>query len=157
EKLQGVWKVTGLEVQGEKAPAEAASGVRFLFDKDSLHILQGDEERKAAELKLNPSVAPKTIDLTDTAEKKTVFGIYELDGDTLKLCLSEAGDERARPTAFATKAGGGHALFVLKRDREGASAEDKSGEELLRRFKESGARTQSMNNLRQIGIAMHNY
>src|SRR5262245_14901128 len=125
DKLQGVWKVTGLEVQGEKAPVEAASGVRFLFDQNTLHIHQGDEERKAAEFKLNSSAAPKTIDLTDSVEKRTVFGIYELDGDTLKLCLSEAGDAKARPTTFATKPGGGHALFVLRRDREGTSAEDK--------------------------------
>jgi uncharacterized protein (TIGR03067 family) len=156
-KLQGVWKVTGLETQGEKAPAEAASGVRFVFDGDKLHIHHGDEERKAAEVKLNPSVNPKSIDLIDAEEKKTVPGIYELDGDTLRLCLGEAGDEKSRPANFVTRAGVQQSLFVLKRDREGASAEDKDGEELLRRFREAGARTQSANNLRQIGIAMHNY
>ncbi len=156
-KLQGVWKVTSLESQGEKAPAEAASGVRFVFDGDKLVIQQGDDGRTAAEFKLNSAVTPKTIDLTNAEEKKTVLGIYELDGDTLKLCLTEPGEKASRPTTFTAKAGDRSTVFVLKRDREGASAEDKSGEEVLRRFREAGARTKSANNLRQIGIAMHNY
>jgi uncharacterized protein (TIGR03067 family) len=156
-KLQGLWQVTAAEAQGEKLAAEAASGVRFVFDGDKLLINQGDEGKKTAVFKLNAAAKPKTIDLVEEEGKKTVQGIYEFDGDTLKLCLAEAGSGAARPTVFATKAGTRHALFVLKRDLGAISDEDKSGAEILRRLKEGGARRQSVINLKSMGIAMHNY
>jgi hypothetical protein len=49
-------------------------------------------------------VKGKTIQLT---------GIYLLEGDTLKICASEAG--QARPTEFTSPKGSRLTLFVLKR------------------------------------------
>ena len=51
---------------------------------------------------------PKMVDLTFTAgpEKgKTSLGIYEVDGDTWKICLGLAG--KGRPKEFTTKAQSG--------------------------------------------------
>jgi uncharacterized protein (TIGR03067 family) len=61
---------------------------------------------------------PKTIDITFTEgpEKgKTIVGIYELEGDTYKVCINVNGKER--PKEFAAKAGSGHGLEVLKREK----------------------------------------
>src|SRR5262249_44252161 len=56
---------------------------------------------------LDPTKSPKQIDFTTLGEfRKTGLGIYSLEGDTLKLCLSidpEKVDQR--PTEFATKPG----------------------------------------------------
>jgi len=68
---------------------------------------------------------PKTLDLhfTEGPEKgNTSLGIYELDGDDWKICLSLAPGNR--PSAFATKPGSGHALELLKRDTGQAKREE---------------------------------
>jgi uncharacterized protein (TIGR03067 family) len=44
---------------------------------------------------------------------KTIRGIYELDGDTLRTCVSPPGEER--PSEFAAKADTDFMLFVYKR------------------------------------------
>jgi hypothetical protein len=45
-----------------------------------------------------------------------MLGIYELDGDTYKLCGDMQG--KSRPTEFAVKPGSGFVLEVLKREKK---------------------------------------
>jgi uncharacterized protein (TIGR03067 family) len=54
---------------------------------------RGREEKSA--FRLDPSTSPKRFDLSDSAR-----GIYELKGDTLKLCWDLRGKENGRPTRF---------------------------------------------------------
>jgi hypothetical protein len=74
---------------------------------------------------LDPTKTPKTFDAFSVgAVRKTLVGIYTLEGDTLKLCIiydPERVDQR--PTEFTTKAGVLRALVVLKRDSAGAKSE----------------------------------
>jgi uncharacterized protein (TIGR03067 family) len=66
-----------------------------------------------------PDKTPKEIDATYTngPEKgKTVKGIYEIDGDTIKYCYAPPGKDR--PRAFISKPGSGHTLMILKRLKE---------------------------------------
>jgi len=46
---------------------------------------------------------------------RTLKGIYTLDGDTLKICLTEKGD---RPKEFKLDADSKAALMTLKRDKK---------------------------------------
>jgi uncharacterized protein (TIGR03067 family) len=57
---------------------------------------------KSYEVKLDPSAKPKEITLTrgKGEEKETLLGIYEVDGDTLKMAL---GREKDRPKKFDDK------------------------------------------------------
>src|SRR5260370_37484818 len=64
----------------------------------------GDSAR-AATYHLDPTAAPKTLDLTfefRQGNKETIQGIYELDGNHLKMCFDSFGE--ARPTKFPLKA-----------------------------------------------------
>ena len=57
---------------------------------------------------IDPTKSPKTINVTYLGQlKKTMLGIYTLDGETLKLCMT-VDPERVdqRPLEFATQAGG---------------------------------------------------
>ena len=44
-----------------------------------------------------------------------MLGIYELEGDTFKVCFAAPG-KADRPTEFKSAAGSGHRLLVLKRE-----------------------------------------
>jgi RNA polymerase sigma factor (sigma-70 family) len=116
QRLQGTWRITALENNGMTIPEVAASGSKItingnLFTTSSMGaVYEGT-------FKVDESKKPKTLDLTFNAgpEKgNTALAIYELDGDTWKLCLSVT--SKLRPTEFAAKAGSGHAFEILKRE-----------------------------------------
>jgi len=72
-----------------------------------------------AKFKIDPIKKPKTIDytVTDGPEKgKTVLGIYELDGDTVKFCFSAP--DKERPSEFTAKEGSGRTLSLWKRNKK---------------------------------------
>jgi hypothetical protein len=50
---------------------------------------------------------------------RTLRGIYEIEGDTQKVCLPlEEG--AGRPKEFTSKPGSGHLLQVFKREKKGS-------------------------------------
>jgi uncharacterized protein (TIGR03067 family) len=66
--------------------------------------------------KLDASKKPAEIDLTitDGGLKGQAFpAIYQLEGDTLKLCRAQPGQKR--PTEFASKKGSDTIFLILKR------------------------------------------
>jgi uncharacterized protein (TIGR03067 family) len=66
--------------------------------------------------KLEAAKKPAELDLTITdgvLKGKTYPSIYQLDGDTLKLCRNQPGQKR--PTEFASKKGSDTIFLVLKR------------------------------------------
>jgi uncharacterized protein (TIGR03067 family) len=78
-------------------------------------------------IKIDPTKRPKTVDIwsdessfgksvEDTLKGPPVLAIYELDGDTLRVCWAPVA-KRDRPTEFAAKTGSGHGLVVLKREK----------------------------------------
>ncbi len=108
-KLEGTWVVTSSEDNGQKVAREV--GDKVVITADTITLMSGDKKESIG-YKVDPSKAPKWIDLT--GGKKTYPGIYELDGDTLKLCWPESGTERA--TKFESKPSGPNdRLVVLKR------------------------------------------
>jgi uncharacterized protein (TIGR03067 family) len=64
--------------------------------------------------RLDPTKKPKQIDMSDAAR-----GIYELEGDTLKLCWDQRATTNGRPTKFAhDKDKDTVHYFVLKREKK---------------------------------------
>jgi uncharacterized protein (TIGR03067 family) len=103
--LQGEWEIVSAESNGEPPPPGFLDGTRFSFTDDKL-ILMGKE----GTFELDATRSPKQIDFI--RGKSRQIGIYELDGDQLKLCVGPADD---RPKEFKTKPRTDHSLFVLKR------------------------------------------
>ena len=66
---------------------------------------------------IDATVDPPTIDVIDARINPEKRGIYELKGDTLRMCFNELADNRAaRPKRFASEAGQPHnLLFTMKR------------------------------------------
>jgi uncharacterized protein (TIGR03067 family) len=134
KKLQGTWVMVSGEMEGEKLSAEQVKKgpkVVLVFAGDAVSLKKYARGEKAAPqvlfkgtFKLDPAQKPKTLDIIITEDinenlnkGKTVPGIYELDGDTLKWCAPEPGSIGERPKEFVTKPEAKHMLSVLKREK----------------------------------------
>ena len=108
--LQGEWQVEKIVASGEPVPAEKIAKLTFTF-KDS-QLIPSDNPKDVATVKLDPDRKPAWFDLTDRM-KETMLGIYELSGDTLKVCMADPGTER--PKEFTSAKGSKTTYLVLKR------------------------------------------
>lgn len=115
KKFQGTWTFESVEAGGKKLPADQFKGITVTFEGDKYAVKKGDEVVEAATQKLDPSKSPKTLDakVTDGPNKGAVIlGIYEISGDTLKVCFDPEG--KKRPTEFKGESGA-QTLVVHKR------------------------------------------
>jgi uncharacterized protein (TIGR03067 family) len=79
-------------------------------------------------LELNTTKTPKALDLIFSSGPEAgtrSLGIYELDGDSWKLCLTTTA--APRPTKFATEPGSGNALETLTRETATADHTPREG------------------------------
>jgi uncharacterized protein (TIGR03067 family) len=112
KKFQGTWTFEFVEAGGQQIPATEFKGVTVTFAGNSYTVKKGDDVIQAATLKLDPSRTPKTLDVTvaEGPHKGVVMlGIYEIRGDTLKVCFDPEGKQR--PTQF--KGVSGSQTFVV--------------------------------------------
>jgi uncharacterized protein (TIGR03067 family) len=115
ELIQGTWTIVSREMIGKRTPdAELKTGKVII--KDGAMTFDDGKKKEKVPYKLDPSKKPKTIDLVNTGPeaKETTAAIYELDGDTLKICWSEK-DPDHYPTKFASDANSTQTMIILKR------------------------------------------
>jgi RNA polymerase sigma factor (sigma-70 family) len=122
-KLQGTWRITALEFDGEKFGAdrpEIKEGKAIITDnvitlkvKKLLAVGGTLDTTNPMVFKLDPATKPKRI-LLNAFTKEPFRGIYELDGDTLRLCYSPYADAEA-PAEFAAPAGSQRWLYSFQR------------------------------------------
>jgi uncharacterized protein (TIGR03067 family) len=116
ENLQGQWEVTFLEVEGLALVASTFSGAKIVVEGNKFTSI-GMGATYVGRIELDVSTNPKTLSMkfTEGPEKgNTNFGIYELEGDSWKICLTMTGGPA--PAKFATAPGSGHALETLRRE-----------------------------------------
>src|SRR5579872_5299870 len=114
-KFQGTWTFASVEAAGKEQPAAEFKGMTVTFAGDKFTVKKGDEVIQAGTQKLDPSRSPKTIDVTvaeGLSKGAVMLGIYEIRGDTLKVCFDPEG--KKRPTEFASTSGS-QTLVVHKR------------------------------------------
>ena len=115
-KLEGTWKLVKAEINGKSVLEKE--------DKPKLIIKDGkwtNGPKAAMELSkiLDSSKKPKTV--TFPYEEAVFYGIYEVNGDTLRVCGDgvdtgrEKNPEARRPKEFDSKKG---LLLVFKREKK---------------------------------------
>jgi uncharacterized protein (TIGR03067 family) len=111
--LQGTWRLTALERNGE--PFELpATPPRWVIKGNKVYY--GGEE--LAVLTVEPSTTPRSVDLAFVRPKRELEAIYVVKGDTLKLCVNrQAEGVKERPLDFITKGKAGFRLLVFRRDK----------------------------------------
>jgi RNA polymerase sigma factor (sigma-70 family) len=124
ERLQGTWWLEPDEARGKPVPKEGAKKADTMtINGDQMIEPAGDFEITTT-FRIDPNKSPKTIDLLSVAredfngvlkERITILqrGIYELRGDTLKICLAPG--EKERPKRIQAPAQAGHALQFYRR------------------------------------------
>ena len=110
--LQGAWLPTAAEL-GENPFDEATlKTMKLVFEGDKYTVAVGKSPLDKGTTKIDPAAKPKTMDIigTDGPNKgKTFLAIYELNGDTLRICYDLTG--KVRPAEFKTKKG--ELLFLV--------------------------------------------
>jgi|SRR5579864_83773 len=111
EKLRGTWRCVSAEQDEKPARPEFASSIKLSFEKDGFVWSQDDGEGERGTFKVDPSNTPMTIDLIFSPGAINRFGIYQIEGNTLKLCVGAE-----RPSEFASKLNHARCLWVFKRE-----------------------------------------
>lgn len=102
--LQGEWQLKAMEREGEGLPADQLFNERLIIDGTQFSRLQtkpdgGELKGESGRISVAVDRNQKTIDFH--LFEGTIYGIYEQDGDELKICITRQGG--ARPDVFKTR------------------------------------------------------
>jgi uncharacterized protein (TIGR03067 family) len=95
-------------------------GATWTFKNGTVEETVGGLPRRSGPVSVDPVKSPKEIDLNFTkgdggAAKGLFKGIYEIQDNTLKICL---GSDQARPTDLVSKEGSKAILMVFERKKK---------------------------------------
>ena len=123
ERMAGTWRGVSAISDGKPLPEDRVKSVTIAIKADGTWIMSDGKETFDGTLTVDPSKTPKTANFvikSGRAKDQTTLEIYEIDGDTMTDCYvfvptgKESGKER--PSKFASEAGSGHYLWVMKRE-----------------------------------------
>jgi uncharacterized protein (TIGR03067 family) len=118
--FEGTWVVVGVDAGGMKIPEEdlkkTPGKLTLTADKWTLKI--GDMVMSGTS-KVDTSKKPMEIDSTTTEgpdKGKTIMGIVEVKGDTMRACFDQTG--KGRPKEFSTKDQPAYVVIEYKREKK---------------------------------------
>jgi uncharacterized protein (TIGR03067 family) len=143
KRIQGVWKVVSVKF-GNQNPGEDTSKVRFRISDSQMYLVVEVEGKKKElpylKFRLDAAKNPKHFQAIEEVTRKrekgewekvevTSPGIYELNGDDLKICwgkdraskkdekgdLVDKGKKADRPTDFTPR--NDNVLIILRREK----------------------------------------
>jgi len=113
--MQGTWQLVSVERDGN---AQEFSDRPLQWVIKGNKVLWGGED--LAELTVDGSTTPWSIDVGFLSPKKVHEGVCSVDKDTLKICINKLTEGvKERPLGFATEDKPDLRLFVLKRVKPG--------------------------------------
>lgn len=126
KQMQGDWKIDSIEADGQNVTNDLVndvlSEVLVRVDKDKISLVKaGAKEIVGTTMTLSPEATPKAADFKPNEDAFGVFngesmwGIYELSKEQLKICVSTNTAMKQRPVEFKTQPGSSVYLVVLKR------------------------------------------
>src|SRR5262249_32490151 len=117
ELLQGEWELMALEQNGQPAAADKIRGRRLTIQGDRFALAK-EEWLDNCSFRVDSDKNPKQIDLQNltpvAGRNPPHLGIYDLRGDTFRLCLSLWGSN-PRPAKLGTTPDKGDRLFTFRR------------------------------------------
>lgn len=121
KKMEGTWQGMVLEIGG-KAPSDGEKkiSIKLLIKGDRYTIFFDEQKTSEGAFKLDEKKKPKTIDATASEgdfKGKVQPGIYQFEGDELKVVFTEPGKER--PKEFKTREKTEEVLIRYQRKKAG--------------------------------------
>jgi uncharacterized protein (TIGR03067 family) len=113
DAIQGHWVPVEFIGNGNPAPADDLARVK-LEVKGQEYVVQRSDGEDKGRFELFPDQQPKRMDVT-TNNGDRMQAIYELSGDTMRVCYGING--APRPTEFKSTDGSNQILAVYKRMR----------------------------------------
>jgi uncharacterized protein (TIGR03067 family) len=121
DRLKGTWELAGMVVDGMEVPKKLAEDHPFTLifaGSEATFIAEnkkskGKAVRSKMNIKLDPSKKPKTIDFIYLGGE-TTLGLYEVDGDSLKICIPQSPDG-PRPDKLESKKETKTQVVILRR------------------------------------------
>jgi uncharacterized protein (TIGR03067 family) len=114
--IQGVWVIESYELDGTRYPLSVdGAELRLTIEADALKASANNVE---SDYTLGADQKPRTIDVTPREGKhkgQTTRGVYEIDGDTLRLCCP-LDPSAERPRRLTSRNGCG--VLTLKRAKD---------------------------------------
>ncbi len=117
-KILGTWSILSAELDGRKVPITDIKDQRMIFEEDRYVVKMSGATVEEGTYTLDLSRTPRPIDLKIVKgmdQGETQHGVYELDGDMLKVAFARPGAPD-RPRNFNTMPGSGCFSLVLKRE-----------------------------------------
>jgi uncharacterized protein (TIGR03067 family) len=113
-RFEGTWSVVKEQMRGKTLPVRET---KYIFRENIVSLMVKESIVLAMAFKIDPSKAPKMIDLSIPTGKArgTRLGIYEFKDDTLTLSMRDIGEERAASFADTDKT---LTIIFLKRDKD---------------------------------------
>ena len=113
-QLLGTWEIVSATDGGQVLPADLLKDmVLILTDKQyQIKTLKG-EVQEQYEYTIQADANPHTIELSKPSTKELYHGIFELEGDTLKVSVAQSGKAAAKDF----KTGPDFVLYVFKRKK----------------------------------------
>ena len=111
--IQGTWEMLTVEAKGQLALnlTDNKDKPRWVFAGDKVNIISGFGDNQST-FNLNTKASPKQIDLFGPHGNNKI-GIYEINGEELKICQVSVDNGVTRPTEFNSKDRG--VLMVLRK------------------------------------------
>lgn len=124
QRFQGTWQIDSWEEGGKKLAA-AEREKRAVFFGANVFVFRRDGKlHQAGAATITPGKSPRTINFAvkeGEGKDSSFHGIYEFEGDTLRICFDPLGQER--PEDFKPDAKAGFTLIALKRPKPAVAEE----------------------------------
>jgi uncharacterized protein (TIGR03067 family) len=117
ERMQGDWALASYVIDEAKLSDDEAQSLFRTIKGDQYTVFLFDKAIFKGTFKIDAGKKPKTLDsFAAGMPDKPVLAIYEIDGDTLKICSAAPGKER--PPDFTAKKNSGHSLMIWEREKK---------------------------------------
>jgi uncharacterized protein (TIGR03067 family) len=114
DKLQGVWRLQARQDEGRDDKPRELGSMTVTITGNKFKSVE-DGETTEGSLAIDAGKKPAAVDMVPSRGKEEkLLGIYQLEGDILKVCYARPGADR--PTEFATKEKSRQVLLTFKKE-----------------------------------------